>query len=76
MQLLDLMSPRKDLDNAIAASADDKSTIRTPADVANTFAAHGSVRDDVLCADSLFERPEADTSVVASRDSFPAVFRQ
>lgn len=66
-------SSRKDLHNAVSARADDQPSVAAPANVADAFAPHGTVRHDVLRADALLERPEAYACVVAGRDGFAAV---
>jgi hypothetical protein len=73
-QILLSSSSSKDLDNTIAACTYDKPAILTPGNVADTLAPHRPVGDDVLGADTLFQRPESDTCVVAGGNSFPAIF--
>lgn len=54
------MLSRKHLDNAVSTRTDDVPAILAPHNAAHAFAAHWSVRRDVLGTLALFERPEAD----------------
>jgi hypothetical protein len=63
---IDPCLPNKDFHDAIAASADDKTAILAPADIAHALAAHSAVRNDILGADPLLERPETNAGIVAS----------
>lgn len=63
----------KHLDDTVAARTDHESSVAAPADVADTFAPHGPVRYDILCADSLLKGPETDAGVVPGGDGFAAV---
>lgn len=65
---------RKHFHNSIATSANNKPAVAAPADVANAFAAHSAVGDNILRADAFLERPETNASVVAGGDGFAAVF--
>lgn len=69
-------SSRKDLDNPIAAGAHDQPAVLTPADAAHALATHGAVADNVLGADALLERPEADAGVMAGGDGLAPVLGQ
>lgn len=66
-------SSRENLDNTISARADDQPAIAAPANIANTFTAHGPVGDDVLRANSLLQRPETYARVVPGGNGFAAV---
>lgn len=68
-----LPSPRKNLNNPIPTGADDQSAVLAPRNVADAFAAHGPVADEVLRADALLERPDADAGVVAGGHGLAAV---
>lgn len=57
--------PRKHLDDAIAAAADDPLPVLTPDDGADALAAHDAVGGDFLRTGALFETPEAERGVVA-----------
>jgi hypothetical protein len=63
-------------DDPIAACADDPSTVLTPGNAANAFAAHDTVACDFLRAGALLERPETQTCIMAGGDEFTAIGRE
>lgn len=57
-------SPRKDLDHAITAAADDPATITAPDDGTDALTAHQPVTGQFLCAAALLEVPEPQACIV------------
>lgn len=68
------LGSRKHLDRAVPAAADDPTAIRTPDDTADAFTSHNAVALDLLRAAPLFEVPEAETGVVATRHQLSTVW--
>ena len=60
------LSSGENFDDAIPTSAYYPSTVLTPNDGANAFAAHETVAGDLLGAASFFQRPVSQTGVMAS----------
>lgn len=70
------ISPREHFDDAVSACADDVSSVLTPNNAADTLAAHGSVRIDVLGADTLVQGPEADRGVMTGGNGLAPILGQ
>jgi len=67
---------RENLDNSIAASADDPPTVLAPDNGTYTLTAHDAVTGNFLGATSSFEGPEAEARVVAGGNKFTAIRRE
>ena len=66
----------QDLDDAIAAGADDEPAVLAPYDAAHALATHDAVAGEFLRTYAFLEVPEPDTGVVACRDSLAAIFAE
>lgn len=66
----------ENLDNSVAASADDPSAVLAPDNGAHALAAHGAVAGYFLYAASSFEGPEAEARVVAGGNKLTAIRRE